>query len=236
MAAGTPAPSGLAFRQLVALHGHEGLGHHGVDEERLPLSTSPRRSSRWPLTPGTGAPSCRAAGTLRRIPPARLAVAGGRAIAVAGRRAARDRRLPVMVTGRLSTRVRNSWAKLQAACGVELSSSPTLSRFSRPSAQAVRSAACTWRLMRWVITPMMSDNDEEDDERRHVGAAEHLQREEGRGEQEVVGEQVGHSQRGAPQPRVGLQAGDEHAQHEDGKATSVLTPKSEKPHIAAGPL
>ena len=29
--------------------------------------------------------------------------------------------------------------------------------FSDLSAQAVRSAACTWRLMRWVITPMMSD-------------------------------------------------------------------------------
>ena len=71
-----------AFRQLVALHGHEGLGHHGVDEERLPLSTSPRRSSRWPPPRVQARPSCRAAGTLRRIPPARPAVAGGRAIAV----------------------------------------------------------------------------------------------------------------------------------------------------------
>lgn len=93
-----------------------------------------------------------------------------------------------MVTGRLSTRVRNSWAKLQAACGVELSSSPTLSRFSRPSAQAVRSAAAPGLAPAVGYHAHDERHDEEDDERRHVGAAEHLQREEGRGEQEVVGE------------------------------------------------
>ncbi len=118
VAAGTPAPSGSSFSAslpLLRFHGYQVWGQlMVVDEGEAAAIRHPRGAVDGHHL--HRCPSCRRAVQYfsRRIPPARPAVAGGRATpAVAARRAARGRRLCVMVTGRLSTRVRNSWAKLR---------------------------------------------------------------------------------------------------------------------------